>query len=107
MLRFARRGAPTLNLYRYLGRYYSPALRDGCLSLLDHDDPWIRRAAIGALMEQNDDRRATRTRVSTFLSAPWPWLRGAACEYFIRHGTARDERILADARKKLYQLLAE
>ena len=97
MLSFARRGAPTLNLYRYLARYYAPALRDACVSLLEHDDPWIRRAAIGALAEQNDDRPATRALVSSFLSATWPWLRGAAAEYFLRHATEDDASILRDA----------
>ena len=84
-------------LLRRLPRYRSSELTGRTLDLLGRGDPPAQRAAVIALLHQNANDAATRTRVAALLSSPSADVREAAAEYFLWHGRTEDRDVLAGA----------
>lgn len=84
-------------LPRVLSRYYAPALSTQCRALLDHPDLSVARAALAALIEQNDRTAPTRARLRELLQHDLAEARELAAEYFTWHGGVEDVEAIGEA----------
>lgn len=82
---------------RHLSRYYAPRLREAVRALLEDQPLAVSRAALVALIHQNDRSAPTLRRMTALLSHDSAEARELAAEFLTWHGSAAHVRALEEA----------